>query len=200
MQNIRSGYRLPFLVWCRKSPPSSPLRRKRKFRNLRLSWTPGVRYLALMTIFFRWKPGDIWSVIDILNIHQQSDGDISPFFRLENVAISEMHAVTQHAFDYKAFVICSEICYLYFQSPILCCSWLYRHLIFVMQTTETTKWPTPTEDTYTISNFNFASGGSLPELKLHYRTLGMLQKNEEGCATNAVLIMHGTVRAEFLQA
>ncbi|CZR69066.1 uncharacterized protein PAC_18967 [Phialocephala subalpina] len=53
-------------------------------------------------------------------------------------------------------------------------------------------WPTPTEGTFASFNFKFADGGSLPELRLHYRTLGTLKKNEKGHATNAVLIMHGT--------
>ena len=55
-----------------------------------------------------------------------------------------------------------------------------------------TTWPTPAEGTFVSSNFNFAHGGSLPELKLHYRTLGTTKKNEEGHVTNAILIMHGT--------
>jgi len=59
-------------------------------------------------------------------------------------------------------------------------------------------WPTPLEGAFTSSNFNFADGGSLPELKLYYRTLGTLKKNEQGHAMNAVLIMHGTVWARFL--
>lgn len=53
-------------------------------------------------------------------------------------------------------------------------------------------WRTPTEGTFLIPNFNFADGSSLPELRLHYCTLGTLKKNEKGHATNAVLIMHGT--------
>lgn len=56
----------------------------------------------------------------------------------------------------------------------------------------TTRLPTPTEGTFTISNFKFTDGGSLPELRLHYRTFGTLKKNEKGHATNAVLVMHGT--------
>lgn len=59
-------------------------------------------------------------------------------------------------------------------------------------------WPTPTEGTFVISNFKFTAGGSLPELKLHYHTLGTLKMNEKGDATNAVLIMHGTVRERCL--
>jgi homoserine O-acetyltransferase/O-succinyltransferase len=53
-------------------------------------------------------------------------------------------------------------------------------------------WPAPSEGDYTIKNFRFDSGESLPELKMHYRTLGTLKKDKQGHATNAVLIMHGT--------
>src|SRR5437016_4447338 len=65
-------------------------------------------------------------------------------------------------------------------------------------------YPAPTEGDYTICDFRFASGEILPELRLHYRTLGKLDKNAQGKTTNAVLIMHGTtgsgaqfIRSEF---
>ncbi len=65
-------------------------------------------------------------------------------------------------------------------------------------------YPTPTEGDYTIRDFKFTSGETLPELRLHYRTLGKPQKDTDGKTTNAVLIMHGTtgsgaqfIRAEF---
>jgi homoserine O-acetyltransferase len=45
---------------------------------------------------------------------------------------------------------------------------------------------------FTIRDFRFASGETLPELRLHYRTLGELRKDANGRALNAVLIMHGT--------
>jgi homoserine O-acetyltransferase len=62
-------------------------------------------------------------------------------------------------------------------------------------------WPTPTEGDHTISNFRFVSGESLPDLKLHYRTLGAIHKDKKGHVDNAVLIMHGTGGAgtQFLQ-
>jgi len=65
-------------------------------------------------------------------------------------------------------------------------------------------YPAPTEGDYTIRDFKFASGEILPELRLHYRTLGKLEKNAQGKTTNAILIMHGTtgsgaqfIRSEF---
>ena len=62
-------------------------------------------------------------------------------------------------------------------------------------------YPAPTEGDFTIKNFHFASGETLPELKLHYRTLGTVHKDRNGHVDNAVLIMHGTGGAgtQFLQ-
>jgi homoserine O-acetyltransferase len=59
----------------------------------------------------------------------------------------------------------------------------------------------PSEGDYTIKNFHFVSGESLPELQIHYRTLGQLHKDKKGHVDNAVLIMHGTGGSgtQFLQ-
>src|SRR5437870_2043920 len=53
-------------------------------------------------------------------------------------------------------------------------------------------YPTPVEGDYVIKDFHFRSGETLPELKVHYRTIGTLQTNASGTATNAVLAGHGT--------
>ena len=53
-------------------------------------------------------------------------------------------------------------------------------------------WPTPQEGDYTVHDFHFQSGETLPELRLHYRTLGKPLKDSGGRTTNAVLILHGT--------
>jgi homoserine O-acetyltransferase/O-succinyltransferase len=62
-------------------------------------------------------------------------------------------------------------------------------------------YPTPTEGDYTIRDFKFASGETLPELRLHYRTLGKPEKDSQGKTTNGVLIMHGTTGsgAQFIR-
>ena len=62
------------------------------------------------------------------------------------------------------------------------------------------EYPAPAEADYTIRDFKFSSGETLPELRIHYRTLGKLQKDEGG-KTNAVLIMHGTTGsgAQFIR-
>src|SRR4051794_37987840 len=52
--------------------------------------------------------------------------------------------------------------------------------------------PAITEADYVIKDFRFTSGETLPELKIHYRTLGAAKKNAQGVVTNAVLVMHGT--------
>jgi homoserine O-acetyltransferase/O-succinyltransferase len=53
-------------------------------------------------------------------------------------------------------------------------------------------YPPPGEGDYSIRDFKFSSGETLPELRIHYRTLGEPEKDAQGKTTNAVLIMHGT--------
>jgi len=49
------------------------------------------------------------------------------------------------------------------------------------------------ESDFTISNFKFASGESLPSLRIHYTTLGKPSRDAKGVVRNAVLMLHGTV-------
>jgi len=62
-------------------------------------------------------------------------------------------------------------------------------------------YPTPTEGDFTIRDFKFVSGETLPELRVHYRRLGKPEKDAQGKTTNAVLIMHGTTGsgAQFIR-
>ena len=62
-------------------------------------------------------------------------------------------------------------------------------------------YPALTEGDYVIRDFKFASGETLPELRVHYRTLGKPEKDAEGKTTNAVLVMHGTTGsgAQFIR-
>ena len=53
-------------------------------------------------------------------------------------------------------------------------------------------WPAPTEGDFLVKNFRFESGETVPELRLHYRTLGKIHRDRKGHVDNAVLIMHGT--------
>jgi len=48
------------------------------------------------------------------------------------------------------------------------------------------------EGNYVLHNFQFKTGESLAELRLHYRTLGEPRRDRSGHTTNAVLILHGT--------
>lgn len=61
--------------------------------------------------------------------------------------------------------------------------------------------PVVNEGDFVLKGFRFASGETLPELRLHYRTIGKLQRDARGVARNAVLIMHGTggTGAQFLR-
>jgi len=65
-------------------------------------------------------------------------------------------------------------------------------------------YPAPVEADFVIRDFHFASGESLAQLRIHYRTLGQPRTDAQGVVRNAVLIMHGTggsgaslVRDEF---
>ena len=53
-------------------------------------------------------------------------------------------------------------------------------------------YPAPVEGDYVIANFRFRSGEVLPELKLHYRTIGTPVRDALGVVRNAVWIGHGT--------
>jgi homoserine O-acetyltransferase len=64
--------------------------------------------------------------------------------------------------------------------------------------------PRPAEADYMIKDFRFASGESLPALRIHYRILGRPERGADGTVRNAVLILHGTggaganfIRPEF---
>jgi homoserine O-acetyltransferase len=59
-------------------------------------------------------------------------------------------------------------------------------------TTRATNYPQPVEGDFVIRDFKFDSGETLPELNLHYRTIGELKRDASGVARNAVLILHGT--------
>jgi homoserine O-acetyltransferase len=61
--------------------------------------------------------------------------------------------------------------------------------------------PVVHEGDFVLKDFRFASGETLPELRLHYRTIGAAQRDAHGVVNNAVLIMHGTggTGAQFLR-
>jgi homoserine O-acetyltransferase len=53
-------------------------------------------------------------------------------------------------------------------------------------------YPAPVEGDFVLRDFAFDSGETLPELKLHYRTIGEPRRDASGTVRNAVLILHGT--------
>ena len=52
--------------------------------------------------------------------------------------------------------------------------------------------PAPAEHDFVTRDFRFGSGETLPELKLHYRTLGTPRRDSAGVVRNAVMVLHGT--------
>src|SRR5262245_40476000 len=52
-------------------------------------------------------------------------------------------------------------------------------------------WPNYREGDFLIRNYVFRGGESLPELKLHYRTLGTAKRNAAGKIINGVLLLQG---------
>jgi len=66
------------------------------------------------------------------------------------------------------------------------------------------EYPAPKSGDILLTHFRFVSGEELPELRIHYRTLGKPLRDSGGRVTNAVLILHGTtgsgnqfIRPEF---
>ncbi|MBV8146037.1 MAG: alpha/beta fold hydrolase [Gammaproteobacteria bacterium] len=81
---------------------------------------------------------------------------------------------------------------------------LFLLLCCVVPAAPAADYPPPRDGDYLIRDFHFASGETLPELRIHYRTFGEPRTDAHGVVRNAVLIMHGTsgsgaslVRAEF---
>jgi len=52
-------------------------------------------------------------------------------------------------------------------------------------------WPIA-DGTVVLPNFRFGTGETLPELRLHYITLGAPHRNAAGLTDNAILLLHGT--------
>ena len=63
------------------------------------------------------------------------------------------------------------------------------------------EYPAPVEGDFVGRNFKFASGETLTDLRIHYRTLGQPVRDAQGVVRNAVLITHGTTgsSAQFIR-
>ncbi len=72
---------------------------------------------------------------------------------------------------------------------------IFSLLVFLLvlpSWTHGASYPPPTEGDFVIPHFTFEDGEVLPELRLHYHTLGQATRDVTGRVQNAVLIMHGT--------
>src|SRR5205085_11485149 len=65
-------------------------------------------------------------------------------------------------------------------------------------------YPKPESGDFVFKDFRLVCGETLPEVRIHYRTLGKPVRDGKGAVTNAVLILHGTtgqggnfIRKEF---
>lgn len=54
------------------------------------------------------------------------------------------------------------------------------------------KWPNFNRSDFKIRNFSFASGETLPELNIHFVTLGTPERDGDGRIVNAILLIHNT--------
>jgi homoserine O-acetyltransferase len=65
-------------------------------------------------------------------------------------------------------------------------------LLAISSSSGAADYPEPRSADHVIRDFRFASGEVLPELRIHYRTLGEPRRGDDGKVRNAVLILHGT--------
>jgi homoserine O-acetyltransferase len=54
------------------------------------------------------------------------------------------------------------------------------------------QFPAPVDGDFIARDFVFASGERIPEVRIHYRTVGTPRKDADGVVRNGVLILHGT--------
>ena len=77
-------------------------------------------------------------------------------------------------------------------------SFILLSAIFVLASTvssgQQTAIPATTEGDFVAKDFRFRSGETLPELRLHYTTLGKPARDAQGRLTNAVLIDRKSTR------
>lgn len=57
---------------------------------------------------------------------------------------------------------------------------------------QSTDYHNPDQGNFVVKDFQFKSGERLPEVRIHYYTLGAPQKDANGRVRNAVIILHGT--------
>ena len=62
----------------------------------------------------------------------------------------------------------------------------------VTASAQPSQFPAPVDGDFIARDFTFTSGERLPEVKIHYRTIGAPRKDADGVVRNGVLILHGT--------
>ena len=65
-------------------------------------------------------------------------------------------------------------------------------ILLSLQSAVGTDHPAPKEANFVVHDFHFKNGERLPDLRIHYATLGAPRRDSNGKVTNAVLILHGT--------
>ena len=75
-------------------------------------------------------------------------------------------------------------------TPSLC--GIFAALLLSLQSVAGTDHPAPQEASFVVHDFHFKDGETLPDLRIHYATLGAPRRDSNGKVTNAVLILHGT--------
>ena len=69
---------------------------------------------------------------------------------------------------------------------------LFVAILLSLQGVVGTDHPAPKEANFVVRDFHFKNGERLPDLRIHYATLGAARRDSNGKVTNAVLILHGT--------
>ena len=77
----------------------------------------------------------------------------------------------------------------------------FAFLLLAIPGVQAADYPAPAEGDFVLHDFRFVSTERLPELRIHYRTIGQPQRDARGVVRNAVLILHGTTGsgAQFLR-
>ena len=65
-------------------------------------------------------------------------------------------------------------------------------VLAVVSTASAQSFPTPERHDFIAKDFRFQNGESLPEVKIHYRTVGTPARDARGKITNAVMVLHGS--------
>jgi homoserine O-acetyltransferase len=78
---------------------------------------------------------------------------------------------------------------------------LFASLLLLSVGFRAADYPAPAEGDVVFKDFHFRSGETLPELRIHYRTLGKPERDAQGIVRNAVIVMHGTTGsgAQFIR-